>query len=143
MNFLCSCQLPDSWWQSLLGIFIACGASLATLNAAADVLYTQGRLTQSRYDLELAGRLFPLEQRFRDGLAELAITSSDDEWAIGVLRQVQVREPWSPIIAVALMLHYLRAGDSENASKQFALVYRLAPHSDAVAQLLTQRRADP
>jgi Flp pilus assembly protein TadD len=76
------------------------------------------------------------------GPAQLMLNFKDNAAAIPVLKAAQQIEPNSAALTFALMMHYARSGDHDDASIELQRLYRLAPNSIAVKTLLQQRR-DP
>lgn len=123
-------------------LFVVSGIALALLNGGAEYFYSQGFKTASLDKLYLSARLFPWDFKYRNGPAEFAAGLDDAAVAVRVLSQAQITEPYSAALAFWLMNHMIRIGDHEGASQQFARLYRLAPNSEIVKQLLARRR-DP
>ncbi len=86
--------------------------------------------------------MFPYDVRFRHGVSELWLNSDNADIAIASLTAAQADDPYSPVIAEALMFHFLHAHRDEEASVQFAKLVTLAPHSPITRELLARRR-DP
>lgn len=142
LAFRCSCRRQD-FLLVCASVFV-CGMfiGLAVFYCFGEYFYTRGVSQQRLSDVELAARLFPFDQRFRHGAAELYLNSSDDALAIRVLSQAQIDEPNSSIIAGALMIHMSRVGDMEGAGAQFYRLVHLAPNAEMVKTMLAHRR-DP
>ncbi len=93
--------------------------------------------------IALGSKLFPFEYRFRQGLAEYYINSEDDRLAIPALYEAQKSDPNSPTLAGALFLHLLHNNDGIRAMQEFAWLYRLAPSSDLVKEIMKRKMREP
>lgn len=142
MSFLSTCRLPAFLRRCARVIVCGTGIAIALSSCGAEWLYTFGVTNHHLGALQLAARLFPIDQRYRDGPSELFINGGDDREAIAILRREQLRDPNSPVLAASLFVHLMRVGDNIGASVEFATLYRLAPKSEMVKSLLANRRRE-
>ncbi len=109
------------------------GVLLAGLSCTSEYLYSfNGKLEGVR----LAEVLFPLDVRFRGVDAELAMRSPDDAWAIKVLEQYKLTDPWNVGVRDALVIHKLRVGDQRGFAAELAALATFAPHTELVRKFL-------
>lgn len=116
---------------------------LALANAAAEWCYTRGLETNNLVLCVAASKLFPFDYRYRHAPAELVVKDGNPIIAVPLLRAALRDDPYNVVFNYSLMLYGVALGDQEMVSQQFALLYRLAPRSQAMRELLKRRRMDP
>ncbi len=106
----------------------------------AEELYSAGFRQFDLDRLELAASVFPFDQRYRKGSAELVINWPSDALTVDVLGHAVIRDPNELWLWEALLMHSVKHGDAEIGDRALQNLYRIAPQSEFVKAILARRR---
>lgn len=108
----------------------------------AEELYSEGFREFDLDKVERAASIFPVDQRYRKGPAELVINWPSDALTADILAHAVIRDPNELWLSEAFLMHSVRRGDKDAADFALRNLYRIAPQSEFVKSILARRR-DP
>lgn len=106
----------------------------------AEQLYSEGFRELNLDKLELASSVFPFDQRYRKGSAELVVNWPSDAVTVDILGHAIIRDPNELWLWEAMLMHSVRRGDKDAADNALRNLYRIAPQSEFVKAILARRR---